>query len=859
MTNAILQDVEKCVFWVDTAWPVFDAARFLSACTLSHDVPALRGIVATQSFHLLLESWAREPSLAFFRYAIARQRVGSSANSSNCSGGGGKSISNSSSSSSSSSSRSRSTLNVIDVELEHGSWSPVPWCLNVPAPTDKFVGISFEASTRAVSSPLSSSTDLSGQSLMHPAQTHNDYDKSVDMASLEALVNSLPDDERDSNAKVSWLNELRALGVESAADCALLVPSELHEVVGMPLSMAETLHAVASVAAAASDSDVIPTAAAAADTEASLNSCLGVFPSEPLLDCDWLDEVARCVEQQVFDTHDPHQEEEGGNTDYINDEKVRKESTGGLEKTPSQDEGIDGKTRTPAQTAAPKSDANIRPPPLLLSENSDDFYIEGQTQNNAVRASRRKINLCWTVEAVAATTGASVWDLVPPDDESEVEYSNGIYSGNDDVGKDADDARSDSEEWNGGMTRDESHLGSSSSNANVLGSATPSTPPRKTQRRSIAKSISDSILANSSSSSNSTGAVLARSPRNRKLSNPSLLLPLSPGMSSNPYNFDQQSTDRDLSAEEQRLLQCVALALSAEKGPPSALLAATRADLHAAGEDLVTNKPPTVKAKASKPSGDTNSSVTSPSSFAVAERLLRILERMHAQQEGPEGCNSSRSSSHLGQHGKSRRLPRAGFECLAALCDSALVAAAQRERWAFPFALLRAAAFYHQDLAITSDEIRSSSSSGIESGGLHNLNNIGRSSGNGISGNGHGGELRESLGARVSEHRVFVDPLLWESELKHQLLSFAGGTRGWNHAIASAALAPLSSDGSGHNCTSGSSPDNDAAVATKEEEGKAAPLVATGADPRTVVQQLTALIFAMRAVRKDVLYCACWP
>ena len=122
---------------------------------------------------------------------------------------------------------------------------------------------------------------------------------------------------------------------------------------------------------------------------------------------------------------------------------------------------------------------------------------------------------------------------------------------------------------------------------------------------------------------------------------------------------------------------------------------------------------------------------------------------------------------------------------------------------------------------------------------MMNLNGIG-----GSSGNSSGGVLKESLGARVSEHRVFVDPLLWEAELKHQLLSFAGGTRGWNHPAAAPSPSPLPSAGDDHSVDETSS--ENGAVAT---EGSVASLVAAGADPRTVVQQLTALIFAMRAVR----------
>ena len=829
------------MFWVDTAWPVFDAARFLSACTLSHDVPALRGMVATQSFHLLLESLAREPTLAFFRYAIAKQRVDSASSSK----GGGRNSNTSSASSgpcdssSSSSSSSHNTVNTIDVELEHGVWS-VPWCLNVPAPTDNLIG-AFRASTQGVSSSSSSSGLLSRNAELF---SYDNHDSNDDAASLEALVNLLPDDDRGNSMQDSWLAELRLLGVESAAECALLAPSELHEVVGMPLPIAEQLHAAALAAAAEPDTEANTTvAAAAADVKASTASYLGVFPSESLLNCDWLDDVARQVDQQVMDTQDPHQAEKGDEKDGVKEEADSEGNTPtGLKETTSKVVKENGGMRTSIQTTALTPGVHIRPPPLSLSVNSDDFHEEGQNLNDVARSSSSKLDICWTVEAVAAVIGASLWDLVPPDDdEYEIESNGGADKDVDGIeGGPVDEIRN-GQDWP--LKFSSSQEGSSTSSND----ATPSTPPRNNRRRSITKSISDSLLSNSSSSSSNDAAMAltARSPRNRKLNNPSSLLPLSPGMSSNPYNLDQQSSERDLSVEEQRLLQCVALALSGDKGPSSALLAATRADLHVAGEDRAEAKKPARRSSSSSAgivndTGDNSS--TSPNSFAVAERLLRILERMHTQQDGPVGSSSSSggSSQGQGQHGKSRRLPRAGFECLAALCDSALVAAAQRERWAFPFALLRAAAFYHQDLAATSTSDEISSSSGNDSGGIMmNLNGIG-----GSSGNSSGGVLKESLGARVSEHRVFVDPLLWEAELKHQLLSFAGGTRGWNHPAAAPSPSPLPSAGDDHSVDETSS--ENGAVAT---EGSVASLVAAGADPRTVVQQLTALIFAMRAVR----------
>jgi hypothetical protein len=292
-------------------------------------------------------------------------------------------------------------------------------------------------------------------------------------------------------------------------------------------------------------------------------------------------------------------------------------------------------------------------------------------------------------------------------------------------------------------------------------------------------------------------------------------------------------------ADEQRLLRCVALALSHDRGPPPALLAATRADLLAAG-----------------------------GSFAVAERLLCTLERMgtcdrlaalggssssssssSSSHVSSRGCGGGSSSGHGGGHGrraKSRHLPRVGFECLAALCDSALVAASQRGRWAFPFALLRAAAAFHQDLAADPHAApdRGSDGSGSSS-----------SSGNGSNGSSSGSGLLESLGSRVSEHRVFVDPKLWEAALTQQLRSFAGGSGGSGATTtATAATAPPE-----HSLLLPPPPLAGGADATAPEEPFAEPMPtdaaatdaagreassagAVDAEPRAVVQQLTSLI-----------------
>ena len=52
----ILAGFMECIFWVDTTFPVFDQPRFLSEHTLEHDVPAVRQLLDTQTFHHLIEN-----------------------------------------------------------------------------------------------------------------------------------------------------------------------------------------------------------------------------------------------------------------------------------------------------------------------------------------------------------------------------------------------------------------------------------------------------------------------------------------------------------------------------------------------------------------------------------------------------------------------------------------------------------------------------------------------------------------------------------------------------------------------------------------------------------------------------------
>ena len=70
----MLAGFEQCVFWVDAGWPVFDEARFLEDFSCSADAPALTQLLATQTFHQLLENFD-EPSLAVFHQLVARTDV----------------------------------------------------------------------------------------------------------------------------------------------------------------------------------------------------------------------------------------------------------------------------------------------------------------------------------------------------------------------------------------------------------------------------------------------------------------------------------------------------------------------------------------------------------------------------------------------------------------------------------------------------------------------------------------------------------------------------------------------------------------------------------------------------------------
>jgi hypothetical protein len=114
---------------------------------------------------------------------------------------------------------------------------------------------------------------------------------------------------------------------------------------------------------------------------------------------------------------------------------------------------------------------------------------------------------------------------------------------------------------------------------------------------------------------------------------------------------------------------------------------------------------------------------------------------------GWEGVSAG--ASHGPQSRRGHRLPGSGFATLAALCDAALRSCLLRDDMATPLHLLKLAAQYFME---------------------------------------HGGGETESLSSRVAEHRVFVEPALWDHVLKTQL---AAATTTATTAAAAATTATV--------------------------------------------------------------------
>jgi hypothetical protein len=272
---------------VDTAWPVFDAARFLQPpTTLPQDVAAVRGIVATQSFHLLLESWGHDPSLAFFRHAVAHaQRAGGS---------------------------DRGDARADGAGCE--SWA-VPWRLDVPAPA-----------LPGADEPPASPEAATPRPFESPSAC-------CDASRREALVLSLPSS--GGHEKSGAANEA------SPADCASLAASELRTAVGMPLQTAQEMIAAAAAETAAAEEGAIAADAAAATADASAAGGGWSFPAASLLNCDALDDAARRVEQQAtraFDAAGSSEEEEEGQDEGGTEEEDEEEDNTEEDETEAEEE-----------------------------------------------------------------------------------------------------------------------------------------------------------------------------------------------------------------------------------------------------------------------------------------------------------------------------------------------------------------------------------------------------------------------------------------------------------------------------------------------------------------------------------------